>query len=382
MNVAFYCPLKPPNHPNPSGDRRLARLFGQAIGMAGHRVLDTTPFRSRDASGNCDRQRRLQRLGERLAARLLRRWASGRPGDRPQVWFTYHAYHKAPDWLGPVVSRALDIPYVVAEVSVAPKQANGPWATGFLGTVQAVRSADALLFLNPDDEECVRPLMKKGARFVRFPPFIDTHRFKPGLARTHGRAKVSRALDLEPRVPWLIAVGMMRYGDKLASYEMLGQSLSLVGDADWRLLVVGDGEARIAVERSLARLSPQRVRYLGKLADDALASTLAACDVLVWPAVNEAFGMSLLESQSLGVPVVAGGARGVSSVVENGKTGLLVDTAAPAAFADAVRCLIESPELRERMGRAAREYVCGAHDLTTAARSLDRLFKRLRSDRA
>src|SRR3546814_1683340 len=46
--------------------------------------------------------------------------------QRPQLWFTYHLYYKAPDWIGPKVARALRIPYVVAEASVAYKRASGP----------------------------------------------------------------------------------------------------------------------------------------------------------------------------------------------------------------------------------------------------------------
>ena len=382
MNVAFYCPLKPPDHPNPSGDRRLARLFIRAISMGGHRVMATPPFRSRDALGNRDRQRRIQRLGKRLARRLIHRWETCVPGDRPQIWFTYHVYHKAPDWLGPAVARALGIPYVVAEASVAPKRAGGPWDLGLQGTVQAVRAADAILSLNPDDEQCVRPMMKAGAEFMCFPPFIDTDHFEANVPRQEARSSLRETLGVDPGRPWLIAIGMMRHGDKLASYQMLGQALSLALDAEWTLLVVGDGAARAEVEQTLAPLGRERLRFLGRLESRSLANVLGACDLLVWPAINEAFGMSLLEAQALGVPVVAGGERGVSAVVKDGETGLLVEAGAPEAFTAAVRRLIESSDLRLRMGRAARERVLREHDLGMAARGLDRLFLRLRESSA
>ncbi len=56
---------------------------------------------------------------------------AARPPDRrPDAWLTYHVYHKAPDHLGPYVTRALGIPYLVAEASLAAKQANGPLGDG------------------------------------------------------------------------------------------------------------------------------------------------------------------------------------------------------------------------------------------------------------
>lgn len=381
MNVAFYCPLKPPDHPNPSGDRRLARLFIRAIRVANHGVTLASAFRSRDALGDPDRQRRLQRLGARLAARLIRRWRRLPQREWPDIWFTYHAYYKAPDWLGPAVSRALGIPYVIAEASVAPKRAGGPWDCGHRGTIDAVGAADAILLLNPDDGPWVRSQMKDDAELLRFPPFIDVQEFTADSNRERARSNVSRALGIDATRPWLIAVGMMRPGDKLASYNALGRCLTGLLDADWNLLVVGDGVARPAVERVLAPLGGDRVVFLGRLYGSALASTLGACDVLVWPAVNEAFGMSLLEAQALGVPVVAGDTRGVSSVVAHGETGLLVPGDDPEHFAVAVRSMIETPKLRARMGAAARRRARKQHDIGAAAGRLDSLLTRLRDQR-
>ena len=57
-------------------------------------------------------------VGNRLAQRFIHR-CTQEPVRRPDLWFTYHLYYKAPDWLGPRVAEALSIPYVVAEASVA-----------------------------------------------------------------------------------------------------------------------------------------------------------------------------------------------------------------------------------------------------------------------
>ena len=127
MRVAFYAPMKPPDHPLPSGDRRMARAFMALLRDLGHEVELASRFRSYDRSGDAGRQAAAGAARPRAGGALLRRYGAG----RRDLWFTYHLYHKAPDWLGPAVSRALAIPYVAAEASLAGKQAGGPWAAGY-----------------------------------------------------------------------------------------------------------------------------------------------------------------------------------------------------------------------------------------------------------
>ncbi|HEB79487.1 MAG TPA: glycosyltransferase family 1 protein, partial [Rhodospirillales bacterium] len=177
MRIAFYAPLKPADHPAPSGDRRMARLLIRALEMAGHEVEQASRLRSYDGGGDNLRQRKLRALGGRMAERLIRRYQRRPPEKRPQAWFTYHLYHKAPDWLGPAVSRAFDIPYVAAEASYAPKQENGPWAEGFDAAARAIALADLVFCPNSNDLECVLPLIGDPERLVPLTPFIEVSRF-------------------------------------------------------------------------------------------------------------------------------------------------------------------------------------------------------------
>jgi glycosyltransferase involved in cell wall biosynthesis len=169
---------------------------------------------------------------------------------------------------------------------------------------------------------------------------------------------------------------MMREGDKLLSYQLLGAALTGLLDLPWSLEVIGDGPARADVESALAPLG-SRVSYRGALDETAIARTLAVADLFVWPAINEAFGMALLEAQASGLPVVGGASGGVDGIVVSGETGLLTPPADVAAFAGSVRRLLLDDRARARMGAAARAKVEREHDLPIAAARLAAVIESL-----
>ncbi len=355
MRIAFYAPMKAPDHPVPSGDRQMAALFLRALEGAGHEAFLASRFKSYEGKGDPARQAELEAEGVREARRFLRR-SEERPHEAPQLWFTYHLYHKAPDYLGPFVAEALAIPYVVAEASFAAKRARGPWAIGQGAAERAIRRADIVIGLNAADREGVLPLLKGRARFVALKPFLDTDPF-------------FRKRDRGGGAPRLITVAMMREGDKLASYRLLGAALEALQSLSWSLEVIGDGSARQEVRHALAPLG-SRVEWAGLLRPEAIAARLAGADLYVWPAVHEAYGMALLEAEASGLPVVAGDFGGVREVVLAGVTGFLTPPSDKNAFASAVGTLLLDRPLRERMGEAAYAHVRAEHDLASAARRL------------
>ena len=181
VRIAFYAPMKPPTHPVPSGDRRMGRLLMAALRRGGHEVRLASRLRVHDATGDA---RRLARLGARaqaIAPRLVRRWRD--EGWRPDVWFSYHVYHKSPDLLGPAVARATGAAYVVAEASHAPKRREGPWAEGHRLAAEAIAEARLVLCMTRLDMACVAPLVPPGHRLGRLPPFIDTRPFVAAAGR-------------------------------------------------------------------------------------------------------------------------------------------------------------------------------------------------------
>src|SRR5437016_11823517 len=206
MRIAFYAPLKSATHGTPSGDRRVAGLLMDALALAGHRVPVTSTFRSYDGDGDPGRQRALRAQGEAHAVELAAQWRAAPADERPELWFTHHLYYKAPDWLGPAVSDALGIPYVIAEASYAPKRAYGPWAFGHEGSAAAIRKAALVLAPSRDDIPGLEQLID-ARRILHLPPFLDTAAYVAAVAdRQLLRDELAEERELDAEVPWIAVV--------------------------------------------------------------------------------------------------------------------------------------------------------------------------------
>lgn len=351
--VAFYAPMKPPGHPTPSGDRRVGRLLWRALERAGYAPTLASEFRSWRRAPDPDAVEAVRAEGLAEAERLLDLYDDAAPADRPKLWFTYHLYYKAPDYLGPRVAALHGMPYVVAEASRSARRMRDEWAPLAEDAEAAIDLADLIFCMTDRD----RPALEAGRigrqEIAALPPFLDP-----------GPEPAPRAEGGPPR---LLTVAMMRAGDKAASYATLAAALAEVADLGWTLEIVGDGPERAAVEALFAPLG-ERVRFTGRIDDPgALAARYAAADLFVWPGVGEAYGMAYLEAQAAGAPVLAEDRPGVRDVVHG---GALAPPDAPSAFAAELRALLQAPDRRRELARAARMEVTARHGLDAAAATL------------
>ncbi|MEC9347298.1 MAG: glycosyltransferase family 4 protein [Pseudomonadota bacterium] len=357
LRIAFFAPLKPPDHPHPSGDRRVARLLIAALQAAGHRVELASRLRTREANGEPAAQSRIVAAATAETDRLVAEWRT----DPPNLWFTYHLYYKAPDLLGPAVSRALGIPYVAAEASHAAKRLTGPHADFAQATLEAIRGADRIFHVTSVDRQALAGVVAP-ERLNGLPPFT-AYRPRPPRRPRGGPVR-------------LLVVAMMRPGDKLASYRQLGVALRRLKGRDWHLTLIGDGPAARQV---MAELGPVRsqVTRCGRGATATLPALYHDHDLMVWPAVNEAYGMALLEAQAFGQPVLAGAHGGVPDIVDDGRSGLLVAKDDVAAFARALGRLLHDAPLRRRLADGAWRHVLRRHSFAATVAVLDREVRAL-----
>ncbi|MTI02551.1 glycosyltransferase family 4 protein [Roseibium sp. RKSG952] len=339
--VAFYAPMKSPQSPVPSGDREMARNLMHAIGAQGDRVDLVSELRIYDKIGDSTIQDRLRTAAEAEATRLV----AEMPGDT-DLWVTYHNYYKAPDLLGPKVAHARGIPYVQLESTRATSRLTGPWS-GFAQSAHDACDAAQVIFYHTANDLITLKRERYGNQTLsELPPFLPISEL-PGASSCNGP---------------MLAVGMMRHGDKFASYEILADTLEHLS-GDWQLNIAGDGPALAEVETLVAPFD-DRVQFLGQLDRTALQKVYETASMLVWPGVNEAYGMIYLEAQASGLPVVAQDRPGVRDVlmsadhpaIETGAKGL----------AKRIQTLLADPALRQSEGAKARAYVAQRHLIPSA----------------
>ncbi|MGO4134208.1 glycosyltransferase family 4 protein [Rhizobium brockwellii] len=354
MRVAFYAPMKSPNHPVPSGDRLMAQLLIRALELGGHQVDVASEFRTYASTPQAAAALE-PAIGAELE-RLRLRWKSG---PRPELWFCYHPYYKSPDPFGPAISAEFAIPYVTAEASYAAKRDRTGWADSQKLVGEAIKQAAVNISFTGRDQAGLAAAFAQ-VRLARLNPFIDTALFET----------VSPAPD--PRR--LMTVAMMRAGDKMDSYVMLAKALRLIEDRPWTLAVIGDGPMRQEVQALFADF-PGRIEWLGERNAIEIAELLGRGGLYVWPGCGEAYGLAYLEGQAAGLPVVAQETAGVPAVVEAGVTGLLTPEGDVAAYAEAVAALLDDGQRRDAIGQAARRFVLGERSLAMATQLLDGILR-------
>jgi glycosyltransferase involved in cell wall biosynthesis len=157
--------------------------------------------------------------------------------------------------------------------------------------------------------------------------------------------------------PVIVHLGRLR---KYKSVEVALRAMRRVRDRlpSAKLVVVGDGPHRPALEREAARLGlGDAVEFRGHLPAAELVEFLNRSHLLVNPSPKEGWGLTVVEAGACGVPVVASDRPGLRDSVRHGETGLLVPYGDDGAFAEAAIRILEDRELWRRLSRGAMERV-------------------------
>jgi glycosyltransferase involved in cell wall biosynthesis len=182
-------------------------------------------------------------------------------------------------------------------------------------------------------------------RIALWPGGVDTDRFQSSRRSTEMRARLS---DGHPEAPLLLYVGRLSAEKGIERLKPILQALP-----EARLALVGDGPHHKSLQNHFAGLP---VHMAGFLYGDELAQAFASSDIFVMPSRTETLGLVVLEAMSSGLPVVAARDGGIPELIEDGVSGYLFDDEAEAIAA--IEKLLPSPELREAIGRAARNHAC------------------------
>jgi len=143
-----------------------------------------------------------------------------------------------------------------------------------------------------------------------------------------------------------------------------------------RCRIIGEGPDRARFE-SLARELElvQQVQFIGRQSRHEVADAMRQCSIFVLPSRNEALGCVYLEAMSCGKPVIACRGQGIDEIIEHGRNGWLIAPDGLAELVEGLSVLLNSADLRRRIGAAARQTILGKLTLTHQAQQLAAVYR-------
>ncbi len=186
------------------------------------------------------------------------------------------------------------------------------------------------------------------------------------------RVAVRRELGIDRGVFALLFAARITAGK---GHRFLLDSLALIKDRSFRLILAGEGELAEDTEKYCRSLGLRdKVIFTGHRDD--MPDLYAAADVTVCPSESETLSFLLLESMAASTPVIATRTGGMTDIVTDAHDcGLMVDYGDTAAMAAAVTKLMDDPELLRRFGEGARRSAESDYDIHDAARRVLALYK-------
>ena len=340
-------------HPNPSGDLVIATGLYDYLKEQGHQIWQVNTLRTRWIywkPWNWPRILFEQNRSAREVARL-----------KPDLWFTYHSYYKAPDLLGPDIYKRTKVPYVIFQgIYSSKRKRNLKTLPGYILNRKALLTARHVFTNRKADLVNLRRLLPE-QRISYVAPGIKPEAF---VFNEKSRAELRRSWGVGDR-PIVLSAAMFRPGVKTkgllwvirACGDLFRQGLQFT------LVIAGDGKEKGTLERLASEQMPGMVRFVGKIPREQMAGFYSAGDIFVFPGFRETLGMVYLEAQSCGLPVVAFANGGIPEVVQDGDTGILVPMNTFRTFVEAMNRLLKDRDLLRQMGKSASAYVRRKHDL-------------------
>jgi len=170
------------------------------------------------------------------------------------------------------------------------------------------------------------------------------------------RRPTIRPVDYASRGARVAYIGRL---ERYKQIDVLLRAMAKLSDRfpDARIDIIGRGSDRTRVEQVAEEVGVAgRTHFVGFVSDEERDRLLASARVHVCPSTKEGWGLTVIEADALGVPVVATDAPGLRDSVEEGKTGFLVPDGDVDAFADRIGRLLSDDDLGCRMSAAALEW--------------------------
>ncbi len=216
-----------------------------------------------------------------------------------------------------------------------------------------IQQADSIIATTNDERiQIIRHYGATPGQVRVIPCGIDLKLFKP-----QNQQQAREKLGLKRHQPVLLFVGRL---DPFKGPDLLLRSAAMMEEKAQIMIVGGKSSDDNDIEQ-LKELAAQlkisnRVHFIGARPQHELPVIYSAADVTVVPSYHESFGLAAVESLACSTPVVATRTGGLTTVIQNNETGLLVPRC-PGFFAERLDSLLQNPTLLKQMSQAARPSV-------------------------
>ncbi|MBI4257287.1 glycosyltransferase family 4 protein [Candidatus Uhrbacteria bacterium] len=188
-------------------------------------------------------------------------------------------------------------------------------------------------------------------RLEEHPFGVDLERFHPGE-----ETELRKRHQISHQTPVLLFVGGLDAAHAFKGLSLLFDTLVLVQQYSWHLVVVGDGNLKETYRAQTQEKGLEsRVTFAGNVSQEDLPRYYRLADIHLLPSTKraEAFGLVALEAAASGIPTIASDLPGVRTVVQDGNTGLLVPPGNGEELKKAILLFLEQVDLRHRLGLSA-----------------------------
>jgi len=264
-----------------------------------------------------------------------------------------HTHTPVASFLGRIAAKLARVPVVLYTAHGfhffrgAPRKA---WLLWYTAEKIASFFTDAILVMNQEDFENAQKLgfVPGKTLFLVHGVGVDVEKF--GVTSSSPRQELG--IETKEVVVTCIAefTPTKNHDFLLASWKEVVKKRNGV-----HLLLVGEGELLEKMKERVRWESVPGVHFLGRRSD--IPQILAASDIVVLTSKREGLPRALLEGMARGLPLLATDVRGNRELVEDGVNGFLVPLGDVEALSRALEKLIDSPELREKMGRESKKKV-------------------------
>jgi glycosyltransferase involved in cell wall biosynthesis len=224
-----------------------------------------------------------------------------------------------------------------------------------------LRGSDRVLPLTRYEKNMLVKIGAKEANMEIIPGPIDTGKFKP----------IPVAKE-DPEIKTLLYISpLVEYKGAHVAFQITEQILE--ERDDFKVIFIGGGP----LERTLKDAAGKRPNFvfLPALPREDLIKWYNRADIFVLPSLYESFGMVLVEAQACGLPCISTKVGGIPEVVEDGKTGFLVDYGDWRTMRENIEFLLDNEKVRKSMGKNARRRVISKFDSKIVVKKLVEVYE-------